>query len=542
MIGFWARNNIAVGGTNYGFFSDIAAATNTYQLYMQGTAESIINGPLSVGTTLAASLNGAAFFYVGGANPHPSTATTVYGAKIDYTVPSTGTGTPYGLMVNVRTAAAAFTPASVRMISAEAVVLGAGSSITTVYGFMARNGIAQGGANYGFYSDIALNGANNYQLYMSSTGLNYFGGAVGIGNASPLTAGAMFIVGGTSQVTAATGYAVLANQTAPATMTSAYHGFYSSLLTAASAFTMGSLVHFRAAATTVGAGSAITNVYGLLVSAAAAVSGATNYGTYLELASATSTWNVYAAGTAQNFFGGPVGILATGPLTTGALLQIGSASAHPGVTTSIFGATSDYVGAATATTSHRGYVSVLRSAASAYTVTDVIHFDASTTVLGAGSTITNVYGFRVTSAVAPSAAGSVYGYYSALVAATGVFAFYGAGTAPSLFGGALIEKEITETYGTTVTIDARLGNERIVTVTNTTAWTMAAPTNPTTGQYLEITVRNTSGGVAGAITWNTAFKMTAFTNPANGFSRTIVFRYNGTNWVEKGRTAADVPN
>ena len=47
----------------------------------------------------------------------------------------------------------------------------------------------------------------------------------------------------------------------------------------------------------------------------------------------------------------------------------------------------------------------------------------------------------------------------------------------------------------------------------------------------------------GAITWGGVFLYSAWTNPANGFSRAIDFVYNGTtSWVEVSRTPADVPN
>lgn len=69
-----------------------------------------------------------------------------------------------------------------------------------------------------------------------------------------------------------------------------------------------------------------------------------------------------------------------------------------------------------------------------------------------------------------------------------------------------------------------------------------APTDPFTGKVITVKVKNTSGGAIGVITWNAVFKMSAFTNPANGFSRSVIFYYDGTNWIETHRTTADVPN
>lgn len=107
---------------------------------------------------------------------------------------------------------------------------------------------------------------------------------------------------------------------------------------------------------------------------------------------------------------------------------------------------------------------------------------------------------------------------------------------------ALVEKRTAPTYGATVSVDASLGNEFDVSVSNGTAFTVAAPTNPVDGQRITIKLQNNSGGAMGAVTWNAAYKLAAWTSPATGFSRSIDFRYNSANWVEIGRTTVDVPN
>lgn len=107
---------------------------------------------------------------------------------------------------------------------------------------------------------------------------------------------------------------------------------------------------------------------------------------------------------------------------------------------------------------------------------------------------------------------------------------------------------VTVTYSAAPVIDASLGNYFVMTITNGTALVVAAPTNPPSaanvGQLIWFTVKNGSGGAHGALTWNAVFKTqaTAFSAVANGFSRTVVFRWDGTNWVEMVRTAADVAN
>ncbi len=101
------------------------------------------------------------------------------------------------------------------------------------------------------------------------------------------------------------------------------------------------------------------------------------------------------------------------------------------------------------------------------------------------------------------------------------------------------------TYSASMTPDAQGGSSQTITATNNTAFTINAPSNQPPGgasQRLKITLRNTSGGALGTATWNAVFKMATWTNPANGFSRSIEFEWNGTNWVEMSRTTADVPN
>lgn len=97
------------------------------------------------------------------------------------------------------------------------------------------------------------------------------------------------------------------------------------------------------------------------------------------------------------------------------------------------------------------------------------------------------------------------------------------------------------TYGTTIAIDAGLGNEFVVTPTDGVAFTVANPTSAAAGQRITVRVVNTFG-VLGALTFGTAYKASAWTQPANGFSRAIDFQYNGAAWVEASRTPADVPN
>ena len=72
---------------------------------------------------------------------------------------------------------------------------------------------------------------------------------------------------------------------------------------------------------------------------------------------------------------------------------------------------------------------------------------------------------------------------------------------------------------------------------------LTRPENMEPGQRFTLTVRNVSGGVVSAGSFNSGtFKANTPVAPANGFNRTYNFRFDGTYAVEVGRTAVDVPN
>ena len=98
------------------------------------------------------------------------------------------------------------------------------------------------------------------------------------------------------------------------------------------------------------------------------------------------------------------------------------------------------------------------------------------------------------------------------------------------------------TYSASMTADCSTANAFVITATNGTAFTINAPTNPFSPQKISIMIRNTSGGALGAATWNAVFKMSAWTQPANGNNRSIEFLYDSTNWVQVSQTGVDVPN
>lgn len=84
------------------------------------------------------------------------------------------------------------------------------------------------------------------------------------------------------------------------------------LSTSASSFTLPNAYLYKASQGTIGAGSTVTNQYGFYVDSSCA--GATNnYGFYGDVAAGAGKYNFYAGGTADNYFGGGIGIGTTSP-------------------------------------------------------------------------------------------------------------------------------------------------------------------------------------------------------------------------------------
>jgi len=114
---------------------------------------------------------------------------------------------------------------------------------------------------------------------------------------------------------------------------------------------------------------------------------------------------------------------------------------------------------------------------------------------------------------------------------------------PATFKGKLdLNGETTTTYATTMATNSAIATSFVITVTDGVAFAISNPTNATTGRDLVYRIRNTSGGAVGTITWGNLFKMVAWVSPATGYSRSIAFKYNGTNWIETFRSAGDIPN
>jgi hypothetical protein len=161
-------------------------------------------------------------------------------------------------------------------------------------------------SNPTFPAQINLTANSGYNIYASGTAPNYFGGNVGIGTGSILSQISLY---NTRNITGnSEAYASYIQATVQTDVTSA--GFGSRIaLSAAAAASIPALYNIYINQGTFGAGSAVTNQYGVLVEST--LTGATNnYGFYGNIAAApgTSRYNLYMAGTADNYLAGSLGI------------------------------------------------------------------------------------------------------------------------------------------------------------------------------------------------------------------------------------------
>jgi hypothetical protein len=162
------------------------------------------------------------------------------------------------------------------------------------------------------------------------------------------------------------------------------------------------------------------------------------------------------------------------------------------------------------TTSYQSFRSSTATAAASFTLAELSHFAANQNTIGAGSTVTNQYGFNVASTL--TGATNNFGFFSDIAAGTGRWNFYANGTANNAFAG-------SSSFGTTSAPTA------LVTIAAGTATANTAPLKFTSGVNLttpEAGVIEYDGTIMSATT-NTSFKRGTIpiTNYASGTGTTL---------------------
>ena len=172
-VGFNAASSIANGTNNYGFRGQIAAATNNYNLYMDGGANNYLEGALGVGS---ANLTGY----------NLRISKNITGATSSYGVHNAG-----GVQSDVTTVAAYYFSIASQAVggtltslihygASQATISG---TVTTQVGFNVGSTLTGATNNYGFRGQIA-SASNAFNLYMDGTAANYLNGTTLIGSAT----------------------------------------------------------------------------------------------------------------------------------------------------------------------------------------------------------------------------------------------------------------------------------------------------------------------------------------------------------------------
>ena len=226
-----------------------------------------------------------------------------------------------------------------------------------------------------------------------------------------------------------TSYNISAQGPVLSDVTTAAFGFYNFAQTAAESFTLTSYIHYQAEQGTFGVGSTVNSQFGFRVHSS--LIGATNnYGFSGDIPAGTNRWNLYMAGTAANYLAGSLGIGST--TLTGYNLRIGK---------TITGATTAYgisqLGTVQSdvTSAAFGNYNLLQTQAASFTLPVYYHYYISQAALGAGSSITNQYGFIVDNSL--TGATNNYGFYGNIPAGTGDWNLYMNGTASNYIAGNL---------------------------------------------------------------------------------------------------------
>jgi hypothetical protein len=410
---------------NYAVWTNVPAGSNNFNFYAAGSAPNFMAGPLGIGTA-ANTITGKSLRIA----TNLTGGTTVNAVMLDSQAQSDVTTSVNYFNTSANTAAASYTITALRHFQAGQGTFGAGSAVTSQYGFSVPSSISGATNNFGFWSNIAANGSANWNYFGNGTAPSAFAGQMMVGQTS-LTSNVNFVSNLGSMSGATTAGAVQGSGTIPSAVTANANIFNSNVSTAASAFTLSNLRHFDANQGTIGASSAVTTQYGY--AAESSLTGATtNYGFWCNIAAATNRWCFYGAGTANNFMAGRLG------LNSATLTAIGlrNSLAITGNVAS-FGMQSDGQVQSDVTSSANYYSSSASTQAAAFSLGSLRHFYAQQGTIGAGSSVVHQYGFVAESNLSAGTSTN-QGFYGN-IAANGVinWNFYAAGTAPNFFAGAL---------------------------------------------------------------------------------------------------------
>ena len=329
----------------------------------------------------------------------PASAGASIGCNVNGTIPSSATLFGFSYQSNTSIQDASFTLGNWAHFAAYPGAIGASATVTNQFGVYIDSSLTGATNNYGLYSNIA-SGSNRWNFYAAGTAQNYFAGNVLVGTTTAAAGGLLTL---NRAPAAAFGTPML--QVGGASFTSG--GYYSVGL------------GFTDATYTEPPGE----IAFVTTSDSGGTKGAIAFGTrdvttntaVTERMRIDSSGNVGIGGTAAAST--KLNILGTLPTSGTNSLPFVVEGTIPSGTTS--------------------QAQMIRSApatqAASFTLANLHHFIAVQSTIGAGSAISNQYGFSVNSSL--TGATNNYGFYSDIASGSNRWNFYAAGTATNYFAG-----------------------------------------------------------------------------------------------------------
>jgi hypothetical protein len=400
-----------VFASNPTFPAQISLTANSgYNIYASGTAPNYFGANVGIGT-------GSILPQISLYNTRNITGNSEsYASYIQATVQTDVTSAGFGSRIALSAAAAASIPALYNIYINQGT-FGAGSAVTNQYGVLVESTLTGATNNYGFYGNIA-SGTGRYNLYMGGSADNYLAGNLGVGGipVSSITAlgagqstasfntstglGGALIVGDTSSA-GGNGGAIVFSAASTAWRFAAIKG----MATNGSSNSQGDLVFsVRPVATD----STLTESFRLLASKNATFAGSVGIGTAVS------------AGTN----------LIVNKNSTGA--------------TTTYSVDNQFTIQSDVTTLATGFRSVALTQEASFTLANLVHFGTTQVAFGAGSSVTNQYGFNADGSL--TGATNNYGFYGGIASGTGRYNLYMGGTADNYLAGTLGIGAINASY------------------------------------------------------------------------------------------------
>jgi hypothetical protein len=416
--------------------------TDTGSLITLGSNTTISSGSLGIGTTSLAGFNLRV-------NKTITGSTSGLGIQSAGAIQSDVSDASY-FSSGASTQAATFTLTDVAHFIANQGTIGAGSTITKQYGFRVAASLIGATNNYAFFSDIP-SGTNRWNIYMNGTAANYLAGVLNIGTTT--LSGFTLDVNGDARVSNSVFYKLFGTSS----------NYYRVGIRAGTA-------NFEIHNTNIDrADLLITQSTG-----AATFSSSVTAASFIPTSSTIPTNGMYLSGT--NTLGFATNGTLDMTLDANGALGLGSTSLTQyglrvsknitGSTVS-FGASIDGVIQSDVTSAARLYNTNITTAAASFTLSSLQHYVAGQGTLGAGSVVTNQFGFLVLSNLV--GATNNFGFYGEIPSGTNRWNLYMNGTANNYLAGNLgigsasidttmlrISRSFTSTLTTSLFLDSQV--------------------------------------------------------------------------------------